>query len=148
MPRPVKCRWVWFQPGFTYFKPRGIPMRQLEEEVLTIVEFEALRLADLEELSQEAAATRMRISRPTFGRIIKRARNRVTSALVNGKAIRISGGNYLMVQRVFLCHFCGNRWGTPYGAGRLVRCPQCGNFNVSLIAVRNLPGGRQEGKEV
>ena len=53
-----------------YFKPRGIPSVDLQEVVLSLDEFEAIRLADHEQVYQEEAATRMNISRQTFGRII------------------------------------------------------------------------------
>lgn len=73
MARPRNCRRVWALPGSEYFKPRGIPLSMLEEITLTIDEFEAIRLADLENLYQEQAADKMKISRPTFGRIIESA---------------------------------------------------------------------------
>jgi uncharacterized protein len=74
------------------FKPVGVPLRELEEVVMTLDEFEALRLADLEELYQEEAAARMEISRPTFGRVLKVARRKVAEVLVHGKVLRIEGG--------------------------------------------------------
>jgi len=74
MGRPHKKRYVAFNPGVCYFKPRGIPMLELEETRLTIDEREALRLADLEGLSHEEAGQMMGVSRATFGRIIEQAR--------------------------------------------------------------------------
>jgi predicted DNA-binding protein (UPF0251 family) len=59
---------------------------------LSLDEFEALRLADLEELKQADAAKLMRVSRPTFSRIVASARKKVADGLVNIKAIRIEGG--------------------------------------------------------
>lgn len=82
-------------PGITYFKPAGTPMRLLEEISLTLDEFEALRLADLEGLYQEQAALKMGVSRPTFSRIVENARKKIADALVNGKALRIGGGPVL-----------------------------------------------------
>jgi len=92
MPRPRCQRWIGFLPGATYFKPAGIPLRALEEVIVTLDEIEALRLADLEGRYQEAAAERMKISRPTFARTVESARRKVADALVNGKALRIEGG--------------------------------------------------------
>jgi predicted DNA-binding protein (UPF0251 family) len=74
------------------FKPAGIPSVILDEVVMTLDEFEALRLADLEGLYHEQAAERMRVSRPTFSRIVQSAHLKVAEALVHGKAIRIEGG--------------------------------------------------------
>jgi predicted DNA-binding protein (UPF0251 family) len=93
MPRPVCRRRVGFIPGVRYFKPSGIPMRMLDEIILNIDELEAIRLADYEGLYQEQAAEKMHISRPTFGRIIDSAHRKVAEALINGKALRIEGGN-------------------------------------------------------
>ena len=92
MPRPKKSRWINDHPNVTYFKPQGIPMRFLNHVELGVDEFEAIRLADLEGLSQEEAAPKMNVSRATFGRIVTQARSKIADALVNGKAIRIEGG--------------------------------------------------------
>ncbi|MFH7882538.1 MAG: DUF134 domain-containing protein, partial [Candidatus Aenigmatarchaeota archaeon] len=56
MPRPRICRKVWFEPSVTYFKPVGVRMIDLEESILTVDEFEAVRLKDLEGLEEEVAA--------------------------------------------------------------------------------------------
>jgi len=72
-----------------YFKPRGTPLTDLDEVTLRMDELEALRLADVEGLYQEAAARRMNISRATFGRIVEAAHRKVAAALVHGKALRI-----------------------------------------------------------
>jgi predicted DNA-binding protein (UPF0251 family)/predicted Fe-Mo cluster-binding NifX family protein len=94
MVRPQKCRRVAAVPGVTYFKPAGIPLRFLQEVCLTIAQAEALRLKDVEGLEQAEAAVRMGISRPTFQRLLTSARKQVSDALLNGKAIRIEGGNF------------------------------------------------------
>jgi len=94
MVRPRLCRRVRFNPNATYFKPRGIPLFQLEEVILHVDEFEAVRLKDLEGLEQEEAAKKMNISRPTFQRLVVSARKKIANALVHGKAIKIEGGNY------------------------------------------------------
>lgn len=78
----------------TVFKPRGIPAKDIEEVLLPIEGFEALRLRDLEKLDQETAAARMNVSRQTFGRVLADARELTAEALVMGKMIRIQGGDY------------------------------------------------------
>lgn len=93
MPRPKKSRWIACQPGVSFFKPQGVPMRMLEQVDLEMDELEAMRLADCEGLNQEEAAKRMNISRATFGRIVAQGRQKIADALVHGKAIRIQGGN-------------------------------------------------------
>jgi uncharacterized protein len=92
VPRPPCRRRVEGSPVAVLFKPAGIPARELEEVVITLDELEAIRLADVERLYQEAAAARMAVSRPTFGRILDEARRKLAGALVQGKAIRIEGG--------------------------------------------------------
>jgi predicted DNA-binding protein (UPF0251 family) len=94
MPRPSKCRRVAFLPGANYFKPAGIPLRLLDEIRLSVEEAEAVRLKDLEGLGQETSAERMNISRPTFQRLLASARRKIANALLNGRAIRIEGGNF------------------------------------------------------
>jgi len=76
-------------PESNYFKPRGVPLSALEEVILTVDEFEAIRLADHEGLYHEEAAVRMSVSRATFGRILDSARGKVADAIVNGKALKI-----------------------------------------------------------
>lgn len=90
MARPMKCRKVACDVAVSYFKPQGIPMRDLEEVELELDEIEAIRLADLEGLYQADAALRMGVSRQTFGNIIARAHKKVALALLGGKALRIA----------------------------------------------------------
>ena len=92
MPRPKCCRKVCGIPDKNYFKPRGIPLSELEEVVLNLDEYEAIRLADYEKLYQEEAAERMNISRQTFGRIIEAAHKKIADVLIKGKALKIEGG--------------------------------------------------------
>jgi len=89
MSRPKKERCIRCQPNAFYFKPRGIPLIQLEEVGLSLDELEAIRLADYEGLYHEQAAEKMKISRPTFGRILGEARRKLAETLVEGKALRI-----------------------------------------------------------
>ncbi|NLA40593.1 MAG: DUF134 domain-containing protein [Smithella sp.] len=92
MPRPKCNRQIYGIPDKNYFKPRGIPAADLEEVVLGLDEFEAIRLADHEQLYQEEAAARMKISRQTFGRIVASARKKIADVLINAKALKIEGG--------------------------------------------------------
>lgn len=89
MPRPKKNRRICCDPTTTYFKPRGVPMFQLSENILEHDELEALRLADFEKLNHEDGAEQMKISRATFGRILEKARYKTVDAILNGKAIKI-----------------------------------------------------------
>lgn len=89
MPRPRKCRKIRWRADATYFKPRGVPMRNLEEVVLTHEEIEAIRLKDFLGLEQVEAAKKMKTSQSTFQRILVSARRKVASGIINGKALKI-----------------------------------------------------------
>jgi len=90
--RPKKTRWIKCVPGERCFKPLCKPLSKLEDVYLTLDEFEAVRLACLEGLKQVDAAKKLKISRPTFSRILTSAQNKIADGLVNIKAIRIEGG--------------------------------------------------------
>ena len=92
MPRPHKPRSIRHEATAVYFKPAGVPLRDLEEVALGRDELEALRLADLEGLSQEETGALMNVSRATAGRILASARRKAALALVRGHAVRVDGG--------------------------------------------------------
>ena len=137
MVRPQKNRLVHIDPKADHFKPRGIPMVDLEEVQLTVDGLEALRLADFLGMSHEDAGAQMGVSRATFGRIVERARKIVADALIHGKAINVEGGNYKKVDptahRPFLCDGCQHRWKEPPGTGRPLKCPACGDKDLHRI---------------
>lgn len=96
MGRIPKCRRVENYPQFTSFKPTGVPRQCLKKVSLLVEELEAIRLKDYLGLEQEECAQRMRISRPTFQRILVEARKKVVETLVNGKELYIEGGEYCL----------------------------------------------------
>lgn len=131
MPRPFKYRCIECKPQADYFKPRGIPVSELEEINLTMDEFEAIRLADLKGLYQEEAAEKMKVSRQTFGNIIDSAHKKIAETIVKGKALKIEGGVYKMLgMRRFKCYDCNHEWELPYGTGRPTECTQCKSKNI------------------
>ena len=105
MPRPINCRRIAGKPGACMFRPAGVPACRLEWLNLTLDEFEALRLADLDGLHQEEAAARMKVSRQTFGRIVENARRKVAQVLRAGMALSIEGGTVRTTAR--RCPGCG-----------------------------------------
>lgn len=131
MVRPKKNRIVEMNPDVSYFKPRGIPLRQLEEVVLTVDEREALRLADLEDLSHADGGERMGVSRATFGRILQKARQVVADALIHGKAIRVEGGTYTLAEQGhFVCVQCDHKFDQPLTEERPESCPSCDDPDI------------------
>ncbi len=146
--RPRNKRIVFSTPVADYFKPRGIPLTDLEVETLTLEELEAIKLADLEGLTQEEAAARMGVSRKAFWRDITSARRKIALALLNGRAIQIHGGNYLMGNLVYICRDCGNRWTVKEEDNAPERCPECGSINIGRFVppvIVHGPGGRGGG---
>ena len=136
MPRPIKYRRVAFMPEVTYFKPAGIPLRVLEESRLSIEEVEAIRLKDLDGLEQEECAVKMNISRQTFQRVLGSARQKIADALLNGKAIRIDGGNFEMTWRRFRCRG-GHEWELEMPVKVLPElCPTCSTPDVQPVLPR------------
>ncbi len=97
--RPRKYRIVKFDPKISQFSPRGRPGRPNEVE-LKMDEFEALRLADYQGLSQKEAAKSMRISQQTFSRILRNAHELIAKGLTTGSAIRIQGGQFVISSRI------------------------------------------------
>ncbi|MFZ5595703.1 MAG: DUF134 domain-containing protein [Bacillota bacterium] len=132
MSRPPKCRKVEFLPQLTYFKPAGVPLRELTEVTLTVEELEAVRLKDLLGLEQEACAEKMGVSRPTYHRILSAARQKIAEALINGRAIKVEGGNFQVVMRHYCCRGCGHQWEEACGEGES-RCPSCDNTDILRI---------------
>lgn len=126
MPRPKCCRHVGCMPDKNYFKPRGIPSSQLEEVVLSLDEYEAVRLADFDGLYQEQAALRMNISRPTFGRIITEAHKKIADVLINGKALKIAGGDVAVEETTsFTCGKCHRSFSVANKGQDTKICPYC-----------------------
>jgi len=89
MSRPKKPRFIGFEPGVTYFKPRGIPLFQLQEVELGIDEVEAIRLKDVKDLDQIVCAKKMKISQSTFQRILDSSYKKIAQAIIYGQAIKI-----------------------------------------------------------
>ncbi|MFA6458460.1 MAG: DUF134 domain-containing protein [Patescibacteria group bacterium] len=89
MPRPEIPRRVRGRFAVSYFKPAGVPLRELAEITLRHDEVEAIRLKNIEKLDQTAAAAKMKISQSTFQRILARAHQKIATAICTGKAIRI-----------------------------------------------------------
>lgn len=90
MGRPKLPRNICGRPANSCFKPNGVPMSNLAQQILEADEFEAMRLVDGEGMQQQEAAGAMNVSRQTLANLVKSARSKVTDCLVNGKALFIS----------------------------------------------------------
>ena len=92
MPRPQKERIIRYVPPVFYFKPAGIPLRELEEVILHFDELESLRLVEWQGKSQIEAAKKMGVSRVTLQRILHSAHKKIAESILFGKALRVEGG--------------------------------------------------------
>ncbi len=146
MGRPPLSRRVSYIPQVTYFKPAGIPLRELEEVNLTVEEIEAIRLKDSEDLEQAECAERMNVSRPTFVRILDSARKKLAEAVIHGKAVRIEGGHFELAARRFRCRNNHEWQVTPADLREeaAATCPDCHTTAVSVNSWE--PGPAQTGR--
>ncbi|MBN2421729.1 DUF134 domain-containing protein [Candidatus Woesearchaeota archaeon] len=135
MVRPKRFRFIGRKPTIDYFKPRGIPLSELQEINLTHEEYEALRLKEIGNYDQKKAAELMNISQPTYSRILDSARKKVADAIINGKVLKIEGGVFKMVQRKFKCFQCQLEWEVAFGTGRPSKCPNCQSTNIHRVNV-------------
>ena len=142
MPRPRKWRIVEFVPNDLHFIPAGRPKCNLEEEVLKVEEIEAVRLKDIENLNQDECADKMQVSRQTFQRILSESRTKIAHALIEGKALRVQGGDFTRNVCNVFCPKCDERWEESYENYKEVdgdgyKCPHCGS---DFIQCRNRKG--------
>ena len=131
--RPLQSRSVEEIPSVTCFLPDGVPAARLQNVVLSVDELEAMRLADLEGMYHADAAEKMKVSRQTFGRIIRSARKKVADALTGGKSICIKGGKIEgscqaghACPAFCICPQCGfEQAHVPGVPCRMTLCPHC-----------------------
>jgi len=117
-------------PPMEGFKPFGIPMRKLKPVVLLFEEYEAIRLADYENLTQAEAAKKMNISRPTFTRLYDKARKSIAKAFVEGTAIIIQGGTFITDDYWYKCIDCNEVMITLKPVST---CRKCESENISQL---------------
>lgn len=136
MARPIKWRKIENTPVVPYFIPSETDDTGLPENILKLEELEAIRLKDLEGLEQSECAVKMEVSRPTFQRILLSAREKVADSLINGKIIRIEGGNFTRNICPVRCAECGKEWSESYENLEHIKsgkhtCPSCGSVKVA-----------------
>lgn len=130
-PRPKRHRRIETPPTFRGFKPMGVPFRMSLEVSLQYEEYEAIKLADYKNMSQEEAAKVMSVSRPTFTRIYEKARQKVAEAFVEGKTILFEGGNVTFDRNWYRCNQCH----TVFHADKDIEknCTACGSEDIEHI---------------
>lgn len=130
MPRRKRHRFVHREPTVSVYKPAGVPAKDLKEILLTVDEFESVRLADYEGLNQRNACTIMKVSQPTFNRILASARNKIAQGIVEGQVLRIEGGRYVLSDGSggLQCLDCDYR--LDMEKDQRNACPNCGSSKL------------------
>ncbi len=133
MPRPKKDRIVHEPPRFTRFKPAGVRCQIGSQLTLSLDEYEAIRLADHQNMDHQQASEEMEISRSTFSRLIEQARKKLALLLVEGRELVIEGGNIHFRGNLMKCMSCGLMFKTNFDF-KANKCPSCESENLLDLA--------------
>jgi len=134
MARPQKCRKVCFPPKMKGFRPYGIPLCKAEPVILKFEEYESIRLVNYDNFSQDQAAEKMNVSRPTFTRIYNKALKQIAKSFVEGKAIEFEGGNYQLGKDWYRCKKC---FKLIEGLENHFKCKDCTAFGENELIKLN-----------
>ena len=107
MPRKKSYRRIQLPPAIKGMSVSGVRGRRSNEVILFLEEYEAIRLLDYLNMTQEQAAVHMNISRPTLTRVYEEARNKVATAFTEGRDIVFKGGKIMFDDNLFRCNSCG-----------------------------------------
>lgn len=130
MPRKKRDRRLLAPPSIKGLSVYG-PKSRSAQVVLYFEEYEAIKLLDYENMTQEEAAVCMEVSRPTLTRIYESARNKVAQSMVEGKDLIIRGGNFQFDENWYYCNNCQAKF------NRLVEtektCPVCNSLEIITL---------------
>lgn len=140
MPRPRKSRRIFRPPLVSGYIPFGSSKGIVDSISLLYEEFEALRLADYENLSQHEAAGSMEVSRPTFSRIYDMARQKMAKVLVEGLTLNIEGGNVIFDEPWYRCNDCNSSF-SPSSGEKPASCPVCRSADFKQVKKGNHQSG-------
>jgi len=130
MTRPRKNRKVNAPPKIKGMKPIGVPGRMLEKIVLSIDEYEAIRLTDYKGYSHKQSAKIMDISRPTFTRLVDSARKKIAEAIIGVKDLLIEGGTFSFQNHLIRCLNCGDVYSSSIEKVTPSSCPECNSAEI------------------
>ena len=133
MARPKNNRRVHTPPLFSGFKPVGVKRGSLQTVNLSLDEYEAIRLADKLGLSHLQASQEMSISRSTFSRLIENARKKMAEFILQGKILKIEGGNIHFDNNIIKCHSCGHMFKISI-SDIISNCPECNSKDLFNMA--------------
>jgi predicted DNA-binding protein (UPF0251 family) len=133
MPRKKRCRNLEGPPCCSGFKPKGIPARFLDKVVVSLDEYESIRLADYMNLEHEEASVRLGVSRSVFTRLVDGARKKVGRALIEGAELVIEGGEYHFQKKLFRCLECYHLFDTGIDDPDVEQCPKCSSERIDNL---------------
>jgi len=123
MPRKKRSRRIQVPPVIKGMSVSGVRGRKSNEVILHLEEYEAIRLLDYQNLTQEEAAVFMDVSRPTLTRIYEEARNKVATAFVEGRDLLFKGGDFYFEKNWYKCNSCQASF-SDYSE-KVSNCPVC-----------------------
>ena len=136
MPRPFRNRKILTPPKMAGFKPFGIPLSEIGCVNLQFDEYESFNLVNYQNLSQDEAAEKMDVSRPTFTRMYNNALKKIAQAFVECKALAIEGGNVEFEQQWYKCKRC---FKLIEGLENHIKCKNCESFGeTELIKINEI----------
>lgn len=146
MVRPKRFRKIFQKPQIRCFSPDSENDKEFVNPISVKVafdEFEAIRLRDYQNIKQHIAAEIMDVSQPTFHRILNSARGKIAKTLVEGKIIKIEGGDYVIDEKRYRCKNCGFEWFNPKKEYK--KCPNCESEDISIEINEGIqrPAGQQ-----
>jgi uncharacterized protein len=124
-------RYVEFVPAIKGLKPFGVCADNKQQIILSLDEFEVIRLLDYLNMNQEEASLKMQISRPTLTRIYEKARLKYATALVEGCTIVIEGGNVQLSHQRYHCPKC--HFNSDSSDQQMTQCPKCHSALIAPI---------------
>lgn len=128
MPRKKRFRRIQVPPVIKGMSVYGVRGRKSNEVILHIEEYEAIRLLDYQNLTQEEAAVFMDVSRPTLTRIYEEARNKVATAFVEGRDLLFKGGDIYFDKNWYKCNSCQASF-SDY-SDKVTTCPVCNSGHL------------------
>ncbi|MBN2436415.1 MAG: DUF134 domain-containing protein [Spirochaetes bacterium] len=147
MSRPRKTRTIEGPPYCKSFKPQGIPTRYINTIVITVEEYECVRLADYNNLEHKDASAKLGISRSVFTRMLQNARNKIAKAIIDGCELLIEGGEFDFENNRIRCLACHNTYQAPINEVSITVCPNCSSDNLQNLngqySQRVVHGGRR-----
>ncbi|MBI5403996.1 MAG: DUF134 domain-containing protein [Ignavibacteriae bacterium] len=138
MARPVKPRKLLIPHRNISFVPEGDSVQNAESITLLSEEYETIKLVDYERMNHLEAANILHVSRSTLTRIYEKARKKIAECLVEGKTLKLSGGNSIYIENWFRCEKCNSIFNIPDKKRFGENCPVCSSVSIKSFQKSDL----------